>query len=160
MIQFLYVMFDWGDTIMKDDRSMNMPMYKWPKVEVIEGAEDTLKILHKESKIFMATGATESNESDIRSALKRVKINNYFDRIYCVKNTGYRKPSEEFYRYVLKDQNITPSEIVMIGDNFDGDILGANKVGIEGIWLNMESNEVKEGNLFRTIFSLRELLTI
>ena len=45
----------------------------------------------------------------------------------------------------------------MVGDSFEIDILGANRAGIPGIWLNWRTGEERSGLLFRTIHSLGAL---
>jgi putative hydrolase of the HAD superfamily len=153
-------MFDWGDTVMKDLPDRTTPMYQWPKVEIVEGAEEVLRRLHPEATIILATSATLSDEADIRRALHRVNIDPYFHRIYCFRNTGYKKPSQEFYTHILRDLDAKPSDVLMIGDSFENDIRGANRVGIRAIWLNQKSEETKKGDLYCTIHALRELLPL
>jgi len=157
-MQHPFVMFDWGDTIMKDQPTLKTPMYQWPVIETIEYAEEVLRAIHNPWTIIMATGAAQSNEAEIRLALHRVNLNEYFDRIFCFKNTGLQKPSEDFYRYILDNLKAEPSDVLMIGDNFENDILAANRVGISGIWLNQKNAEDRIGKQYQTIHSLRELL--
>lgn len=157
-MQYPIVMFDWGDTVMKDNPNMNTPMVQWPTVEAIDGAEEVLSAVHTHKMVIMATGAAQSDEMDIRLALQRVNLANYFDRIFCFKNTGLRKPSEEFYRYILDTLEVKPSDILMVGDNFESDILGANRIGISGVWLNQRDAEDRRGERYWTIHHLRDLL--
>ena len=159
-MRFRFVMFDWGDTIMKDVPSLKFPMYQWPEVELIEGAEEALRSLHIKATLAIATGATQSDEADIRQALKRVKVDRYFDHIFCFKNTGFQKPSEEFYQYSLRRLDAKPSEVAMVGDSFANDVLAANQVGIFGIWLNQKGLEDMVGEQYKTIHSLGELSSI
>ncbi len=158
MIKYPYVMFDWGDTIMRDDPAMTTPMAQWPTVAAVEGTEETLKAIHRQRKIIMATGAVQSNEADIRFALQRVNLANYFDRIFCFKNTGLRKPSEEFYRHILETIQAQPSDLLMVGDNFESDVLAANRVGIPAMWLNAKDATERQGAQYWTIHRLQELL--
>jgi FMN phosphatase YigB (HAD superfamily) len=158
MLQYPFVMFDWGDTIMKDDPAMQIPMCQWPFVEAVDGAEEVLRAIHTHRTIVMATGAAQSDEADIRRALQRVNLHNYFDHIFCFKNTGFQKPSEDFYRHVLDNLKVKPCDILMVGDNFANDILSANRVGIAGVWLNRKDAEDRRGEQYWTIHSLRDLL--
>ena len=43
------------------------------------------------------------------------------------------KPSKEFYHLAAASLGVTPSECVMIGDDIEGDVLGAQEAGIKGI---------------------------
>ena len=50
-----HIIFDWGDTLMRDDPQKNTPMYLWDVVEEIEGAGHTLKELSESHEIHVAT---------------------------------------------------------------------------------------------------------
>jgi len=156
-MSYPFVMFDWGDTIMKDEPALKTPMYQWPNVEAIDGAEAALSLIYSRSTIAMATGAAQSDEPAIRKALQRVNLEQYFRHIFCFKNTGLRKPSEGFYHYILDKLKVSPADIVMVGDHFENDVLAANRVGIAGIWLNRMDAEDRMSDLYRTIHSLRDL---
>ena len=41
----------------------------------------------------------------------------------------------------LEELAATPSETVMIGDSLTRDILGAQRAGLKGVWLNRSSND-------------------
>ncbi|WP_428738810.1 TIGR01458 family HAD-type hydrolase [Sulfurimonas sp.] len=43
------------------------------------------------------------------------------------------KPSKEFYHLAAASLGVTPSECVMIGDDIEGDVLGAQEAGIVGV---------------------------
>lgn len=159
-MRYPFVMFDWGDTIMKDDPAAGTPMALWPVVEAIPGAEEVLRAIHGRRTIVMATGADQSDEAGIRLALRRVGLEAYFDHIFCFKNTGFRKPSEGFYCFILEALKTQPSDILMIGDSFESDVLGANRVGIPGLWLNRKDAEDRTGNLHTTIHRLPEVLSL
>lgn len=49
--------------------------------------------------------------------------------------TGRFKPSSHMYLQALKQFSVTAEEAVMIGDQLFTDILGANRSGIESIWI-------------------------
>src|SRR5687767_8614001 len=100
-IRYPTILFDWGDTVMKDDPASTIPMVEWPTVEVIEGIESVLEYLHSTGRrIVLATSASISDESQIRAALARGGLDGYFSYIYCFKNTHLPK-GEEFYRHIL-----------------------------------------------------------
>jgi FMN phosphatase YigB (HAD superfamily) len=159
-MKYPFVMFDWGDTIMKDDPTQNVPMVEWPIVEAIDGAKEVLRTLHSHRMIVMATSADQSDEANIRLALQRVDLEGYFDRIYCFKNTGLRKTTEGFYRYILEDLKASSSEVLMIGDNFEGDVLAPNRAGIAAVWLNRKDAENRSGEQYVTVHNLQDLLLL
>lgn len=157
-MRYPFILFDWGDSIMRDSPNQTTPMYQWPTVELIDGAAEVLRALHSHRTICLATGAALSDESDIRRALDRVNVSSFFDKIYCFKNTGHKKPSAEFYLYILRDLRAVPSDVLMAGDSFENDVMAPKRVGISALWLNPNNAENKNGDLHGTIHFLRELV--
>lgn len=151
------IIFDWGDTLMRDFREFNGPMHLWPEVAVVPGAIEALTIVGEGRIISLATNAAESSEGEIWKALGRVSLDLLVNKIYCIRKVGFRKPSREFFNFILADLAIDPSEAIMVGDDFEKDILGANKSGVYAIWLNNQDQERRNGPLYETIFSLEDL---
>jgi len=151
------LLFDWGDTLMRDFKEYAGPMKDWPRVEAIPGAAETLAALHPAWTLALATNADVSSEADIRAALQRVALDQWLDKIYCFKNIGSKKPSKEFYQYIQADLNLSPRFICMVGDNYEADVLGANACGMRAIWFNQHSLEDRAGDLHRTIHALSAL---
>jgi len=151
------VLFDWGDTVMRDYPERTTPMVEWDKVEVIEGIADVLAFLHASGRrIVLATSAAISDENQIRGALARGGFAACFSRIYCFKNTNLPK-GEDFYRHILNDLNISASEVLMVGDGFEKDIQIPNTLGIFAVWFNPKSNETRKNELHTTVHSMKEL---
>jgi FMN phosphatase YigB (HAD superfamily) len=156
-IQYPTILFDWGDTVMRDDPASTIPMVEWPTVEVIEGIESVLEYLQSSGRrIMLATSASISNEAQIWAALARAHLDSYFSRIYCFKNTHLPK-SEEFYRHILKDLGISADKALMVGDSFEKDVLAANRIGIFAVWFNPRLAEVHSSELHSTVHSMQEL---
>jgi FMN phosphatase YigB (HAD superfamily) len=151
------ILFDWGDTLMRDFKEFHGPMKDWPRLEAVPGAAEMLAALHPIWILALATNANDSGEMDIRAALQRVNLDQMLDKVYCFKKIGHRKPSAAFYQYILDDLKLAPTSICMVGDNFETDVLGANASGIRAIWFNAHSLEVREDDFQRTIHDLRLL---
>ena len=154
------VLFDWGDTVLYDDNPIStIPMVEWPRVRVVEGIADVLADLHASGRrAIIATGAMISDESQIRGALARAGLDSYFSHVYCFKNTQLPK-GEEFYRHILTDLEVPPSDVVMIGDTFEKDVLAANRAGIFGVWFNQRTGEIRNNELHTTVHSMFDLRT-
>ena len=151
------VLFDWGDTVMYDDPAQTVPMVEWPKVSAVEGMADLLACLVSSGRqIALATSAGISNEGQIRGALRRVEIERFFSRIYCFKNTGLPKGGA-FYRHILGDLGVPASDVLMVGDHFEKDVLAANAEGIFAVWFNRRSDETREDGSHVTVRSPGEL---
>jgi putative hydrolase of the HAD superfamily len=151
------ILFDWGDTLMRDFKEFEGPMKDWPSVESIPGAAELLATLHPDWILAIATNAEVSDEADIRAALQRADLNQFLDKVYCFKKIGYKKPSSEFFQYILEDLQLAPQAIFMVGDNYEADVLGANRFNIRAIWFNQHSLDNRENDLQRTIHAMGEL---
>ncbi len=153
------ILFDWGDTVMKDDPTSTTPMVEWTIVEAVPGIDSVLEYLRSSGRrIILATSASISDESQIRAALARKNLDQYFSRIYCFKNTGLSK-GEAFYRHILKNLSIRASDVLMVGDTFEKDVLAANQVGIFAVWFNPRSDENRAGELHITAHAMGDLLS-
>jgi FMN phosphatase YigB (HAD superfamily) len=156
-LRYPSVLFDWGDTVMRDDPEITIPMVEWETIEVIDGIADVLGYLHSSDRqILLATSASISDESQIWGALARGRLDEYFSRIYCFKNTHLPK-GKEFYHHILNDLQIPTSDILMVGDGFERDVLDANAVGIFAVWFNPKSEETRTNELHITVHSMHEL---
>jgi putative hydrolase of the HAD superfamily len=150
------LLFDWGDTVMRV-LPFDGPMSEWPEVETVPGIVTALEALAPHFTIGLATNAEDSVEADIRRALDRCRLEPYFDRIFCFREVGHRKPSPEFYRTVLESLDLDPEQVFMVGDSFEGDVLAANELGIRAVWFNPRSHDKPEGTAYRTIHVMEEL---
>ena len=158
-LHFPTVLFDWGDTVMRDYPERTNPMVEWERVEVIQGVADVLAYLHSSRRrMILATSAAISDEAQIRGALERGGLEQYFSGIYCFKNTNLPK-GEEFYRYILEDLQLPASDVAMVGDGFEKDIQIPNQMGIFGIWFNPKSDEKRRDERHVTVHSMQELRT-
>lgn len=152
------ILFDWGDTVMRDHPEITIPMVEWESVEVVEGIAEVLAYLQSSGRqMVLATSAAVSDEEQIRGALARGGLDAYFSRIYCFKNTNLPK-GEEFYRHILSDLGLSVSDVIMVGDGFEKDVRAANAVGMFAVWFNPGSDEIRTNDLYLTVHSMEELL--
>ena len=150
------LLFDWGDTVMRV-LPFDGPMSEWPEVEAVPGVRAAVEALHPRFTIGLATNAEDSLAADIRRALERCNLSQFFDHIFCFREVGHRKPSPEFYRAVLQALDLDPEQVFMIGDSFEGDVLAANEAGLRAVWFNPHSDDPPTGAAFRTIHAMGEL---
>lgn len=142
---------------MRDNPAMTVPMVEWETVEVIDGIVAVLAYLHASGRcIILATSADVSDESQIRGALARGGLDQYFSHIYCFKNTGLPK-GEAFYRHILNDLNIPASDALMVGDHFEKDVQIPNLLGMFAVWFGPRTDETSESNLHITVQTMEQL---
>lgn len=130
-----FIIFDWGDTLMRDFREFSGPMAHWPKVEVLPGVPEALEQLRGQYSLVVASGAGVSGAGLMHQAMDRVGIGRFFQQFFTAKELGAPKPSEEFFQAICRRTNCSPAECVMVGNDYARDICGANAAGMRTIWL-------------------------
>ena len=151
------VLLDWGDTLMRDFPKFSGAMAAWPHVEVLPNVKDMLVELRPQWTLALATNSIDSDETAIWEVLDRVELGSLLDKVYCFQSIGHSKPAPDFFDYIVKDLLIDRHRIVMVGDGFEKDVLGANQSGIRGIWFNESSDQVRVGKMHKTISDFRSL---
>jgi putative hydrolase of the HAD superfamily len=129
------LIFDWGDTVMRD-YGLPGAMADWPEVALTDGAEEALVKLSEKYRCAIATSADHSDVRAMRSALRRVDVEKYFDDFFASADLGYKKPDPRFFEAVAQLLKVEPSACVMIGNSYEKDIVGAKKAGMITILLD------------------------
>ena len=131
--------FDWGDTVMRDF-ALPGPMKNLEKVAWIPGAETALQGISSKYRCAIATSADHSDTSEMRDALRRVGADKYFHDFFSQKELGYKKPDVKFFLKVAELMKHQPSEMVMVGNLYEKDIVGAKAAGMQTVFFN-EAND-------------------
>lgn len=150
------LLFDWGDTLMRV-LEYSGPMASWPRVEAVPHVVEVLTELHPQWQTALATNAEDSDQAKIRAALGRVGLDALLDKVYGFRTIGHRKPAPRFYEHIADDLGLDGTRLVMVGDDFEADVLGANQAGLYAIWFNERSREELTGRWYRTIHDFRQL---
>jgi len=137
-------LFDWGDTLMVDFPNVTGKMCNWEIVEVVSGAKEALEALSKHSQIYIATGAADSTELEIKLAFERVGLSEFISGYFCKANLGLAKGSPEFLNSILAKLNMPSVNVAMVGDDFEKDINPAIAVGIQPFWFTKNNTKVPD----------------
>lgn len=68
--------------------------------------------------------------------LRACGLFDYFDTIILSEDAGANKPSKQFFDYALQKSEAVKAKTLMIGDNFNTDILGAKQAGFDTAYFN------------------------
>ena len=139
-------LFDWGDTLMVDFPDVIGKMCDWEIVKAVSGAKEALEALSKHSQIYIATGAADSTELEIKLAFERVGLSKFISGYFCKANLGLSKGSPEFFETILAKLNTPAINVTMVGDDFEKDIKPAIAVGIQSIWFTQNNIETIPDN--------------
>lgn len=151
-------LFDWGGTLMVNPPEMKGKMCNWKHVEAIPGAHETLALLSQQGcKLYVATGAADSSEEDIRAAFERVGLAGYILEFFCQSNLGIGKGTAAYYQAVVQALKVNASEVTMVGDILHRDIEPAIEAGLNAIWFTPDSLPTQASSDYRQIQQLGEL---
>lgn len=139
-----HYLFDWGDTLMVDIPNQTGPMCDWPEVKVVVGALDCLKRLSQNAQCHLATNAEDSTEAQIRQALLRVGLSEFITHIYCRENLGIGKTDNSYYPKIVQQLNVQPSQVSMLGDSLERDVLAPLAAGLKAVWFNPDNQKSSE----------------
>jgi putative hydrolase of the HAD superfamily len=93
------------------------------------------------------------------SKLKASRIHDFFDVIVTSDSSGHRKPQKGIFEFAMANAGASASDALMIGDNIDTDILGAQNAALDHIFFN--PNKVRHHhNVTYEIDSLKQLMNI
>src|SRR5690349_19582803 len=114
---------------------------------VLEG--DTLQTLKKLEADGYRMGliSNAGDDQDVQQLARRFGIAQYFDFILTSAACSYRKPHRRIFELALSNWYFLPSEAVMVGDNLDADIRGAQSVGLFAVWISRRSGPRTEDQL-------------
>ena len=68
--------------------------------------------------------------------LKACGMDGKFENVILSEDAGANKPSPVFFDYALKTTGASRETTLMIGDNYNSDILGAMNSGIDALLFN------------------------
>ena len=139
-MKFKALIFDWGDTIMRD-LDLPGPMSGWERVEWIPGAEEAIRKLKGDYHLVIATSAAHSGREEMIAALKRVGAEKYFEDFFSVNELQATKPDPDFFRNIAVQIGVDPGECLAIGNLYEKDITPARKAGMMTIFYNEKGDE-------------------
>lgn len=94
--------------------------------------------------------------------LRHYDLDSFFDTVVISGEAGWRKPHKEIFRQALAAVGVPPQKSLYVGDTPDADIVGAQGIGMDVVWLDHNVTEL-DPQFPRpnyTIHGLEELLSI
>lgn len=102
------------------------------------------------------------HEATARDILQRYHLLPLLDTVVISAGFGRRKPHPSIFHHALTQLVAHASQACFVGDNFDEDVLGASRAGLQVLWLSSEDAQGSQGDTpvegARRIASLAEVL--
>jgi FMN phosphatase YigB (HAD superfamily) len=94
--------------------------------------------------------------------LERAGVVDLFETIVVSDEVGWRKPRRDIFDAALGRLGVRPDEALFVGDRADMDVLGAQQIGMDAVWINRDGDPLPAGVKAPTyeIRDLGELATI
>lgn len=115
--------------------------------------------IFKESKKFFQKCAvpiyivSNIDRADILAALKFHGLKP--SAVFTSEDARAYKPRKELFQLALHMTELSPSEVLHIGDSLSSDVQGAGAVGINSVWVNRNGLNIPNG-----VVSVRNLMEV
>lgn len=141
-----------------DRKLSNQIMKRWQySCDKAELFFDVLPVLRKLQKIYYLVLITNTSKYGWNSINRKFKLSRYFDLVVKSFELGYVKPEAEMFEFVEKKLKISGSNILMIGDSLENDILPAKKRGWRVTRIDREKKN-KNQKIIGTLLDLEKKL--
>ena len=121
---------------------------------------DTLNVLDFLKSKYKMHIITNGFKEVQKRKLEKSNLIHYFDTVTISEDVGEKKPHKLIFNHALKVANANAENSIMIGDNFNADILGALGVGMKAIYYDFHKTNEKERENVIIIKRLKEIITI
>lgn len=110
----------------------------------------TVEILDYLKPMYRLHIITNGFQEVQQTKLEKSKISHYFKTITNSEMVGVKKPNPKIFNFALNLANTTANKSVMIGDNYEADVLGALNIEMESIFFDLKNtplnNDIKQIN--------------
>lgn len=119
---------------------------------LFEGAIEILDYLESKYNLHIITNGFHEVQ---HGKLKKANLQNYFKTVTNSELVGVKKPNPLIFNYALELAKTTKQNSIMIGDNYEADILGALNIGLDAICFNYHKVDLNQN--IKSIDCLLEL---
>ncbi len=111
------------------------------KPHLLDSARELLDYLHGRYTMHIITnGFAEIQAIKMDSS----EIAHYFTHVVTSENANAKKPDPLVFQYAMEISGTNASESLMIGDNYEADIMGAKGVGLDTVFYNLFGQQVAD----------------
>ena len=108
---------------------------------LVPNTVEILEYLRPNYRLHIITNGFEEVQ---KKKLKGSNIYGYFDKVVNSEMAGVKKPNPRIFEVALEMAAVNPAKAMMIGDNIEADILGAQAVGLHTLHYNAHNDPVHD----------------
>jgi len=128
------------------------------KPGVVEGAHELMDYLRGRGyRIHMCSNGFHEVQY---KKLHACGLADYFDTVVLSEDAGVNKPSPLFFDYAFRVSGACRNTTIMLGDNYNTDILGARQTGLPTIYFNRYPDYPAPNPVDYEVTSLSEVMKI
>ncbi|MFQ6121859.1 MAG: HAD family hydrolase [Dehalococcoidales bacterium] len=105
-------------------------------------------------------GLISNVDRDINPLLNKLGLTSLLQVVVTSPDVGFNKPQPEIFQEALRQAEVQASEAIYVGDQYQIDVVGANKVGMKGVLLDRGDyfEEIADCPRIQSLIQLVELL--
>ena len=88
----------------------------------------------------MGVISNAGDEVDVQALVDKAQLRPFFEMILTSAACGIRKPVPRIYQLALEQMQTGPQATYMVGDSLGPDVMGAQDLGLTGIWITRRAN--------------------
>ncbi|NQX85810.1 MAG: noncanonical pyrimidine nucleotidase, YjjG family [Flavobacteriaceae bacterium] len=111
---------------------------------LFEGTIEILEYLKPKYSLHIITNGFKEVQ---QGKLNNANIDHYFKTVTNSEMVGVKKPNPKIFNHALKMARATPEQSIMIGDNYEADIIGALNLGIGAICFNYHNVNLSDNSI-------------
>jgi putative hydrolase of the HAD superfamily len=122
--------------------------------------DDVLPTLNKLKNKGLILGLISNIDSDIVPLFHKLGLTPLLQVVVTSQEAGYSKPQPEIFREAIRQAGVRAEEAIYVGDQYQVDVIGATKAGMQGILLDRGGffKEATENLKIRNLHQLLEHL--
>jgi putative hydrolase of the HAD superfamily len=127
------------------------------KTNLLPHSKEILKYLSKAYVLHIITNGFKEAQ---HLKLEKSGIRPFFNEVIVGDEVGINKPDPRIFHHAFESSTAGPEESIMIGDDFEADIVGAREVGMDQIYFQPNKLERENKIATYTVSHLEELKQI
>lgn len=114
-------------------------------VRPIPGGQETLRALRARGLRLALVSNTMWRSGHHRADLERFGLLEPFEALLFSSDERVWKPAPEIFLRAVRALNLLPEQVAYVGDSLVMDVLGAQRAGLRGVWVENDDPYVPEG---------------